>query len=254
MYVGIQTISWGSHPDVEHMLREIKEAGYDGVEFYQNPMDLGKLDELYALLKKLRLRLLGAAGGALDAKIDFIRAMMRADNLDWATSGLGDGWRVAFGPGNRRPYIYVDEWRDEWAKELNQSDDLLFALHPHMFKPVQTASEAEAVMNRYPQLRFLPDTAHLTVAGEDVRAVLERNYHRIEAVHLKDWSAVFGRAYQFYSRGFTELGKGDVLLDGVIDLLKKAGYNGWLVVEEDATMDPAGSAQRSRDWLRKRRI
>jgi sugar phosphate isomerase/epimerase len=110
-------------------------------------------------------------------------------------------------------------------------------------------AEAEALLTAYPKLRFLPDTGHLTVAGEDVVKVIERNFGRIEAVHLKDWRAEFGRAYPFYSQGFTELGRGDVCLVETLRCLKDRGFEGWLVVEQDVALDAFKSAADSQEWL-----
>ena len=84
---------------------------------------------------------------------------------------------------------------------------------------VITAREAEELLGEHPKLRFLPDTAHLTVAGDDVIATMDRNFDRIEAVHVKDWTGEFGRAYQFYSFGFIELGRGDMNLGKIIGMI-----------------------------------
>jgi inosose dehydratase len=129
-------------------------------------------------------------------------------------------------------------------------------LHPHMFKPFQTERNFRSYFEdeRYAALGFLPDTAHLAVAGEDVVAVIEKFYDRMEAIHLKDWTAEWGRAYFFYSRGFTELGTGDVRLKDVLRLLKSKGYKRWLVVEQDSSDDPVASAVQSRSWLAKQQI
>src|SRR5207245_577614 len=118
----------------------------------------------------------------------------------------------------------------------------------------QTSADAEEYFAKHKSLQFLPDTAHLTVAGEEVVNVIDRYYRRIEAIHLKDWTAEYGRAYQFYARGFVELGKGDVPLENVIKYLNQRSYKKWVVVEQDVARDPFQSAQASRNWLRERGI
>jgi sugar phosphate isomerase/epimerase len=120
-----------------------------------------------------------------------------------------------------------------------------------MFKPVQTAQEAEKLLKEHEDLRFLPDTAHLTIAGEDVLELLERNMNRLVGVHLKDWASEFGRSYQFYSRGFgVQFGYGDVRLSEIMEFLKSKKYNGWIVVEQDVADDPPEAVRNCREWLR----
>jgi inosose dehydratase len=119
-----------------------------------------------------------------------------------------------------------------------------------MFKSVQTAREAEDLLEAHKNMLFLPDTGHLMVAGENVLEVLKRNYDRIVAIHLKDWIPEYGRAYQFYSRGFVELGQGQVPLKQIIEFLQGRRYRGWLVVEQDTARDPDASARASHAWLR----
>ena len=99
-------------------------------------------------------------------------------------------------------------------------------------------------------LQFIPDTGHLTVAGENLVDVLNSNYDRITAVHLKDWDETAGRAMQFYSAGFTELGTGDVDLRSVMDFLQSRSYKGWLVVDQSSPERPIERACASRTWLR----
>jgi inosose dehydratase len=81
-------------------------------------------------------------------------------------------------------------------------------------------------------------------------------------VHLKDCDpALKARAaaeqwdYQRSVREgiFCELGRGDVDFPAVISELREAGYNGWLVVEQDVLPSmgsPAESAARNREYLR----
>ncbi len=252
MYVAIQTISWGREPDVGRMIQEIKEIGYQGVEFAQHPDVLGPPEELHKLLAAPLtpggpgLEFVGLSGGSLDEKIRYKDRYVSVRRLAELHKNRVATTATKGKPAD--PYIYIDEW-DPRRSPAAMSRNAL-ALHPHMFKAFQTAREAEELLHRYPDLWFLPDTAHLTVAGENVIDVLDTNYDRIIAVHLKDWSAEYGRAYHFYSRGFVELGQGDVKPDEIVQFLLDRHYRDWLVIEQDTTDQPAVSARQSRDWLR----
>lgn len=256
MLVGIQTISWGTGVgDVTGMLHAIKAAGYAAVEFAQHPEDLGPVEGLHATLSSLGLRCIGISGGSLQEKIDFVRKYSTAARVSLiasraAKSGLQ---KLPYTPVEPPPYIYQDKWEGKAAEDALRIG-MTLALHPHMFKEIQTSADVEDYLGKHDGLQFLPDTAHLTVAGEDVVKVIDRHYARIEAIHLKDWTAEYGRAYQFYARGFVELGHGDVPLEDVIAYLKWRNYKKWVVVELDVARDPFRSASTSRQWLRDRGI
>ena len=249
MRVAIETILWGQRPSsIQQMLGEIKDAGYEGVELWQHPAILGPAKDLYHTLRDLRLCLVGIAGGSQVEKIRYLRMVVDVENVALALSRDALP-RVGDSPRGGKPYILVTQWEQAGAQEA-RANRFQLALYPHMFTPIQTAHEAEQELQRHPELRFLPDVAHLTVAGEDVVEVLKRNYDRLEAIHLKDWTPEFGRAYQFYARGFVELGQGQVDLDGTIEFLKAQRFRGWVVVDQNFTLDPSGSARESRAWLR----
>jgi sugar phosphate isomerase/epimerase len=74
----------------------------------------------------------------------------------------------------------------------------------------------------------------------------------MDAIHLKDWREDVGRSYQFYARGFCELGDGDIPLEDVLNVLLQSGFSGWIVVELDWTSDPPASASKSLRWLQAR--
>ena len=151
------------------------------------------------------------------------------------------------------PYVYLDEWDERCGNALSRG--LRLSLHPHMFRPIQTLQEANAILarfdaNRYPNLQLLPDTAHLTIAGEDPVDVVKTQFDRIGAVHIKDWSPNVGRSYQFYASGFCQLGQGEVELTAVLDVLWKRSFKGWIVVEQDYSASPYDCIVASMNWLR----
>ena len=234
------------------MLRQAKEAGYEGVELMQHPRVLGEPERLFDLLQEHRLALVGLAGGSLEERIEYADRMRTLTEQDATTANAGWGLQrypdtlpLAF------PYVRLDEWREDRHLKYLTHTEAMLALYPHMFKPVQTADEANRVLDAHPELRLVPDTAHLVIAGDDPVRVISQNLPRLAAVHLKDWTAEFGRSYQFFARGFVGLGEGDVPVKEVVHMLSRKNYKGWLLVEQDTATDPFASARKSREWLRK---
>lgn len=120
--------------------------------------------------------------------------------------------------------------------------------HHHMGTVVQTEAETDRLMEQTdPRYVFLCyDTGHFTFTGVDPVKMLKRYADRVGHVHLKDmrlpvveqakkerWS--FLKAVK--NGAFTVPGDGNVDFAPVFDVLDKAGYQGWLLVE--AEQDPA---------------
>lgn len=238
----VQSIAWG-HQSLDVILREAKAAGYCGLELFQHPGDLGGPRAIHDAFVRADLHLVGVTCGSFDERCVLVREIAKLRHV-----GVGHPLM---------PYVYTDEWRDAAPRFQDAlAEGFRVALHPHMYKPVQTMAEAEAILARHPNLSFLPDTAHLKIAGDDAVEAVVKHFSRIEAIHLKDWREDVGRSYQFYARGFCEMGEGNVDLAGVLGAAfretarERSDTTRWVVIEQDRTSDPFASAKRSFDWLR----
>lgn len=150
------------------------------------------------------------------------------------------------------------------ARRVRDETGLRTVFHHHCATFVETPAEIDELMTRTdPEvLGLCLDTGHAAFGGGDPLAIARRWRDRIWHVHLKDCDpALKARAaaeqwdYQRSVREgiFCELGRGDVDFPAVISELREAGYNGWLVVEQDVLPSmgsPAESAARNREYLR----
>ncbi len=134
--------------------------------------------------------------------------------------------------------------------EIAQKYGIKVCFHHHMGTVCQTVEETKRLMeNTDPKLVWLCfDTGHFTFAGENPVEILGQFADRVGHVHLKnmrmsvvekvkaeDWS--FLKAVR--NGAFTVPGDPDgcVQFDDVFDILDKANYEGWIMVE--AEQDPA---------------
>ena len=120
--------------------------------------------------------------------------------------------------------------------------------HHHMGTVVQTAEETTRLMEetdaRYVHLCY--DTGHFVFSGVDPVEMLKKYVNRVGHVHLKDvrlsmLERVHKENLSFLTAvregAFTVPGDGDCDFAPVFELLDKANYTGWLLVE--AEQDPA---------------
>lgn len=234
----VQSITWG-RASLGSMLDEIRAAGYEGVELFQNPQTLGGASVIEKAFHDSGLQLVGVASGSFDERCRLVREWAEIRNLSVSHPSV--------------PYVYVDEWRDSDLRFVDRlNEGFRIGLHPHMYKPVQTVQEAKSLLKEHKKLGFIPDTAHLQIAGDDPAAAIRdpELSARLTAIHLKDWNDDVGRSFQFYARGFCELGEGDVPLQPVLQEILDSQFSGWLVVEQDSSTAPRESAALSLEWLK----
>jgi inosose dehydratase len=275
-----------SVPDPERVLAAIAAAGYSGTDLGP-PGYFGEGDTLRARLEANALEL---AGGFVPIafserwrwEADFMGLHRTLDQFEACGSeharpvlcDAGGPERIANpGRGGEDPELRLSDAR--WATLVDGVERAAEEARVRGFEPVfhhHTATYVEGL----PEIeRFLADTdvpllldsGHLLVAGGDPVAALEDWAPRIGAVHVKDVRldvlsgvrADRAGMLEAWQRGlFCALGAGDVDLAGFCAGLERAGYDGWLVVEQDRVLADANGAfdaaaaeqAANRDWLR----
>lgn len=150
------------------------------------------------------------------------------------------------------------------AAAVRDETGLRTVFHHHCAGYVETPDEIDALMQRTdPSLVGLClDSGHATYGGGSPIELLSRHRARTWHVHFKDCEPhIAERArrerldYQDALRQglFCELGRGSVDFQALLRDLQDAGYDGWIVVEQDvlpAMGSPLASATRNRQYLR----
>lgn len=169
-----------------------------------------------------------------------------------------------------KPVMSDKEW-----KELCSGLDRLGAIaleygislvyHHHMGTVVQTPEEIDRLMaGTDPKLfSLLYDTGHLAYTGADYLGVLKKHVDRVKHVHLKDIRpdvvAEVKKRHLSFLQGvrmgtFTVPGDGCIDFKPVFDILDKAGYEGWLLVEAEqdpAVANPFEYALKAREYIKR---
>ena len=226
MIFGYQTISWGEEiPDLDRLLSLVQATGFSGIELAQNVQSLAiEYGELKKKLAEKNLKLFGLAGGSIESRVDYVDEFF-------------DG------------YFYVEDFSDA-LENLSIPENSRCALHPHVFKAIQNAVEAERLLEKYPRLMLLPDTAHLHIVGDDALSLIKNRYKRLAGVHLKDWTPEYGRSVSRYARGFCNLGEGRAKAKNILSFLKKSGFDRPIIIEQDFCENGAEESLRSNaNWL-----
>jgi inosose dehydratase len=154
-------------------------------------------------------------------------------------------------------------WVNQIARTVKEKTGLRTVFHHHAAGMVETPLEVEALMARTdPDLLGLClDTGHWAFGGGDPLDAVNRWSERIWHVHFKDWdrermASVIASNEDYFSAVcggvFCELGLGGVDFPAIVQALRAAAYEGWIVVEQDVLPSmgtPLKSAIRNRDYL-----
>lgn len=245
MKIGFGTVLWGRRiDDLEYALDVIAACGYKGVEFAQHHEEIfvrcgdegrirpvSGIEELLDLMDARGLELLGLVSGTLAERISFLGQITA-------------------------PYLYLDRWPEEEAREALEAGYTL-AIHPHWLMPIRRTAQARKKINefskKYPgKVRLIVDTAHALIAEDDPVKDVRSNSAHLASVHVKSWRPDYGRWSHRYAHGFCPPGEGIVPVEEVLDALHATKFDGWIVMEQDHYEARRElTALRCAKWLRK---
>ena len=270
MRIGINPISWsnddlpslGGETPLETALSEGKAIGYEGFElgnkFPREPKALGAVlgkHELACVSGWYSGRL--ARGRTVEQEIEAVGPHLELLAQNGATvmvyGEVADTIQGAAQPLYQRPRFVSDsQWR-EYGERLDRFGAFLrkrgvrLAYHHHMGAYVETPDDVDRLMGvTGDDVGLLFDTGHMTFAGGDAVAMLEKHVARVCHVHCKDVRPYVirlarNRNWSFLEAvingAFTVPGDGSIDFAAVLGVLHDHGYRGWLVVE--AEQDPS---------------
>ena len=276
--VGITTNTRGGAWDKDVMLsfREASEVGYHYVEtFYNNMLPWwDKPEELKQTMDGLKLKFVTVSNGG-PMKMQFEDPAVASQLIEEHVKLVK--WIKWFGcdhlkinTGRRRPTGGTTrEDLAQMAKTLNElgkrisGEGLKFCVHPHLWTQLQDRPEIDWLMEHTdPKHVYLVlDTGHITMAGIDPVELTRAYVSRIVEYHMKDTRPEDRGGHKgptpqrdgYTDKGkriFLELGNGGVDFPGILAILKKNNWDGWLTVELDSTdTTPKDSAAKSKKYI-----
>jgi inosose dehydratase len=266
--IGINPLSWmnddlpslGGETPIELALTEGRAIGYEGFElgnkFPREPEALKTLLAQYDLALvsgwysgRLARRSVEEEIASVDAHLELLA---RNGSTVMVYGEVADSIQGAPQPLYQRPRFFSEAQWDAYAARVDEfarytlSRGVRLAYHHHMGAYVETPADVDNLMSRTSDaVGLLFDAGHITFAGGDPVAVLDKYIGRVCHVHCKDvrpavMKLARNRNWSFLDAviagAFTVPGDGAVDFPAIIERLKRHGYRGWLVVE--AEQDP----------------
>ncbi len=253
---------WGRMLAPDRVLAEMGSVGLRATELGAPgflPEDPGALR---AVLDRHAMQLVGAFVPLVLHEPDAGAARVEAERVAASLAALGAGVFVAAivmdaGWGAPRPLDDAEWGRlvDHLAEvdEVVAGHGLVLAVHPHVGTVIERAPDIERLL-RDSDAEWCLDTGHLLIGGVDPVAFARDHADRVVHVHLKDVDSSLAarvRAGELTLMAATQaglfrpLGRGDVPVGEVMAELDRAGYAGWIVLEQDTAItgeEPAPGA------------
>jgi inosose dehydratase len=241
---------WGLQLPAERVLAEMAALGLKATELGPQgwlPLDG---DAARAELDRYGLRLVGGFVPVVVHERDLGATREHAQRAAAQLAAAGADVFVAAAVQDddwAKPTPLDDEGFERAGAHLRELADLVagqgleLVLHPHVGTLVETAADVERAL-AHTDVRWCFDTGHLLIGGVDPASFVRDHADRIGHVHLKDVNASLAERVrsgvlslvQATQEGlFQPLGEGDARIDEVVRLLEDAGYERWLVLEQD---------------------
>lgn len=267
--IGLHSCGWGERP-LPDVLVAAGELGYEGVElapaWLEKKYDTAEVDRMLREHGVPTVPTVFAGSGnyydrdAVPAAIEAARKFCR-----WIRER--GGHNVIFSPvpgreGTRTAEEDANVYRAyEAVGEAVIAEGCVPLYHNHYVVSHEVSRQilaSDLARMDWHKWKLCLDTGHLVLALRDPIEVFAQWAEVTRWVHFKDVrtspSDSSGTPKPFVALHplFTELGDGVVDFRAVLDILAKADYDGWLVVEQDWTdKTPYEAARISRDYLKR---
>ncbi|MCX7013253.1 MAG: sugar phosphate isomerase/epimerase [Candidatus Sumerlaeota bacterium] len=241
MKLGIRSICVSK--DFVEAMRISKEAGLDGIQIASGEARMYEASDAELLAFKKRVNDAGleiassSAGPNLVNPAAAEKSLEQMQKLIHAAAVMGYG--IVTGEVKALPAGMAPEegWKSCVATvkrvcEMCDREGVVYGVEPGGNCLVRTTDDLERLLREvgHPRLAVNFDGGNLWHAGSDALEAARRLAQHIRHVHTKDWSRAEGKEMA--------LGDGEVDYAAILRVLRKAGYDGWLVIERERTADP----------------
>ena len=247
----VKDLFYMTHGDTKAAIADIAAAGYEGTEVFDGNLAeyADNPDELLTVLKNNNVKLESVYTGA-----NFIYDEILDDELYKIEQAAGlakkfGANRLVVGGGAKRPAgPKPDDFKKvgrglDMVADIARTYGLESSFHPHLGTISETLDGFHQIMDSC-SIGFCPDTAHLVASGIDPVEAIDRYSDRLKHVHFKDLSSKTNQ--------FMPLGQGDIDFAAILEAMRRANYDSWLLVELDSYEgDPKVAAEISKKYLDK---
>ena len=245
--LGFSGLRWQT-PDLDEILGQLRETGWDGWEIRQSLDWLGSASRVRAISDRAGVQVAVVTGTGITIDGDHEMKERNKRRIDFAADVEADTFMFM---GANRPYgrsstpydiRALADLSDEFADYASQYD-LDVCYHIHTSTTVDSREEWELLMRLMKRAQLCIDVSHSAFWHYDPAQSIRDFGDRLVYVHLQD--------YKDYR--FVELGDGGLLDFGAaMKSLEEIGYDRWVTVcPSQSDLPDLEKMKRERAYLRK---
>lgn len=220
------------------VVRQIGEVGFEGIEtnwknlerYFDRPADFAKI------LKDARLALVGAhMGGSPWAATPQSKLLGDVARTAQFVKAVGGGCVVFSGSLPKARPLPPDTWQKmaEFVNEIGRvcaKNGVRCLYHNHWVECEDDGLEQLCKLTDPKLVGFAFDTGHAVRAGKDPAVIIGVLGKRLGLIHFADASEEVSSVTKR-----PPLGEGRLKIPAVVEALRKANFNQWIVLEEETT-------------------
>ncbi|AOW92162.1 inosose dehydratase [Rhodococcus sp. WMMA185] len=249
---------WGYQLDPSQVLREMRDVGLTATEIGPEGFLPTAPTELAKVLAGHHLRAVGGFAPVLLHDNDHDPVPDVSPVLDGFVAAGAEVLVLAAATGSAgydsRPEIGEQEWKTllhnlDRLADTAAERGIRAVIHPHVGTMIEERDEILRVLDGS-SIPLCLDTGHLLIGGTDPVELTRQAPDRIAHVHLKDVDEALAARVRAGEITYTDavksgifqpLGKGDIDIPTVTQILQTQGFDGWYVLEQDTILTEAPS-------------
>ena len=218
------------------VVREMGEVGFEGIETNWKNLEryFGKPPDFAAILKAAKMSLVGAHMGGhpwVAAPSAFLSDVARTAEF---VKAVGGECVVFSGSLPKDKQQTSNTWRQmaDFVNEVGSvcaSKGVGCLYHNHWWECEGNGLNILHELTNPKRVGFAFDTGHTVRAGKDPAAMIGLLGGRLGMIHLADWNG----------EKRPPLGEGRLNIQAVVEALQKAGFDKWIVLEEETKVGAA---------------
>ncbi|MDP6114924.1 MAG: sugar phosphate isomerase/epimerase [Planctomycetota bacterium] len=244
--MGFSSIKW-QNPDLEKVLTQVREAGWEGWEIRPSLDWLGTPSRIRRICDQTDMPVACVTGSGISLDNDWAMKERNKRRIDFAAEVEAENFmfmgagRPKHAPTPAEDITALAELADELADYASQYD-LEVCYHIHNLTTVDSRAQWESLMSQMKRARLCIDVSHSAFWDYDPVESIKDFQDRLIYVHLQDWKL----------DRWVELDEGELVdVPACLKALEEIGYDRWVVtVPGDTQQSDQEKMVVNREYLR----
>ena len=231
--LGYSTLRWQT-PELEPLLTQIKEAGWDGWELRQSLDWLGTAKRVKQISDNVGLPVAVVTARGIPIDKDWNQMELNKRRMEFAAEVGADCFMfMGAGKPKDRPVSDADiaalaDVSEAWAEYAAQYN-LEVCYHIHTNTTIDSIGDWAKYMSLLKKCKLCIDVSHAALWGYDPVQAIRRYKDQLNYVHLQDYGSASGGGDTPYEVNWVDVGGGTAMnFPAIMKTLADIGFDRWV--------------------------